>query len=136
MLQLCNAPRCPGAYLLMARTDQRQIRQYRYAKGFLDPSLFATDLVLAQPEVCLQLTVDLFHRPSALVGTDHLSRDPLVEIGHQDFCMLRADVTPFFAENHSDVPDVPQTQACAIHPEGFAARGAREAEHPDTLIIF
>src|SRR5215470_15852355 len=93
MLQLCNAPRCPGAYLLMARTDQQQIRQHRDAKGGLDPSLCPTDLVLTQPEVRLQLPVDLFHRPSALVCTDHLSRDPLVEIGHQDFRMLRADVT-------------------------------------------
>src|SRR5215467_1530536 len=109
MLQLGNAPRRPGAYLLMARTDQQQIRQDRDAKGVLDPSLVPTDLVLAQPEVRLQLTVDLFHRPSALVGTDHLSRDPLVEIGHQDFRTLRANVTPSFTQNHRDVPDVPQT---------------------------
>ena len=49
--------------------------------------------------------------------------------------MLWANVSPFSAENHGDVTDVPQTQACAIHPEGFAARGAREAGHSDTLII-
>ena len=38
--------------------------------------------------------------------------------------MLRADVPPFFTEHHSDVADVPQTQACAKNPEGFAAMGA------------
>ena len=92
-------------------------------------------LVLTQPEVRLQLTVDLFHRPSALVGTDDLSRDPLVQIGHQDFRMFRADVTPSFTQDHSDVTDVPQTQACTIHPEGFATLGSRKARHPDTLII-
>jgi hypothetical protein len=47
-------------------------------------------LVLTQPEVRLQLAVDLFHRPPSLVGTDYLSRDPLVQIGHQDFCLFRA----------------------------------------------
>ena len=91
----------------MAGTDQQQIRQDRYPKGVLDPSLLPTDLVLAQPEVRLQRAVDLFHRPSALVGTDHLSRDPLVEIGHQDFRMLWADVPPSFTQDHSDVTDVP-----------------------------
>ena len=91
----------------MAGTDQQQIRQYRYPKGLLDPSLLPTDLVLAQPEVGLQLAVDLFHGPSALVCTHHLSRDPLVEIGHQDFRLLWADVTPSFTQDHSDVTDVP-----------------------------
>src|SRR4030095_1020425 len=112
MLQLGNAPRGPWEHLLMAGTDQQQIRQDCYPKGVLDPSLLPTDLVLAQPEVRLQLAVDLFHWPSSLVGTDHLSRDPLVEIGHQDFRMFRADVTPSFTQDHSDVTDVPQTQAC------------------------
>src|SRR5215468_7475315 len=94
MLQLCHAPRCPGAYLLMARTDQQQIRQHRDAKGFLDPSLFATDLVLAQPEVCLQLTVDLFHRPPSLVGTDHLSRDPLARLVTRIFVCFGPKLCP------------------------------------------
>src|SRR5215471_2206590 len=108
MLKLGHTPRPPGAYLLMARTDQQQIRQHRDAKGLLDPSLLPTDLGLAQPEVGLQLAVDLFHRPSALVCTHHLSREPLIEIGHQDFRRLWADGTPSFTQDHSDVTDVPE----------------------------
>src|SRR5215471_6595763 len=134
MLQLCNTPRRPRENLLMADTDQQQIRQDRNAEGLLDPPLFPTDLVLTQPEVRLQLAVDLFHRPSSLVGTDYLSRDPLVQIGHQDFRMFRANVTPSFTQDHSDVPDVPQTQAGAIHPEGFPAPGTREARDQRALI--
>ena len=117
----------------MAGTDQQQIRQDCYPKGVLDPSLLPTDLVLAPPEVRLQLAVDLFHRPSSLVGTDSLSREPLVQIGHQDFRMLGAKVTPFFTQDHGDVADVAQTQAGAIHPEGLATLGARKAGHPDAL---
>jgi hypothetical protein len=60
MLKLGHTPRHPGAYLLMARTDQQQIRQHRDAKRLLDPSLLPTDLMLAQPEVGLQLAVDLW----------------------------------------------------------------------------
>src|SRR6266566_3713095 len=136
MLQLRNAPRLARDDLLMTRTDQQQIRQHRHTKGLLDPSFLLTDLVLAQPEIRLQLAVDLFHGPSSLVGTHHLSRDPLVQIGHQNFRLLRAEVTPSFTQNHGDVTDVPQTQACAIHPESFAPWDAWQAWHPDALIIF
>src|SRR4030095_5567239 len=85
MLQLRHAPRLTGENLLMAGTDQQQIRQHRDAKGLLDASLLCTDLMFSQSQVCLQLAVDLFHRPSALVGTDYLPRDPLVQIGHETF---------------------------------------------------
>ena len=47
-------------------------------------------------------------------------------IGHQDFRLFGAEGPPSLTQNHSDVTDVPQTQACALHPEGFAARGPRQ----------
>jgi hypothetical protein len=114
----------------MARPDQQQIRHDSYAKRLLAPSLCPADLMLAQSEVRLQLAIDLFHWPPSLVRTYHLSRDPLVQIGHQDFRMFGADVTPFFTQHHSDVADVPQTQACARHPESFATRGSWETGPP------
>jgi hypothetical protein len=114
----------------MAGPDQQSIGQYRDAKRFLNPSFLCADLMLAQPKVGFQRSVDLLHRPSSLVCPYHLSRDPLVQIGHQAFRLLRAEVAPAFTQDHSDVADVPQTQAGAIHPEGFPARGAREAGHP------
>ena len=119
----------------MAGTDQQQIRQHRNAKGFLDPSLLPTHLVDPQSQVCLEFPLDLLHRPPALVCTYHLSRRPLVQIGHQEFRLLRAQVPPSCTQDHSDVTDVSQTQACALHPEGFAALGSREAGNPDTVII-
>src|SRR4029434_412523 len=124
MLQLGNAPRGARENLLMAGTYQQQIGQDRHAKGLLDASLFPADLVYTQSPVGLEFSIDLLHGPSALVGTDHLSRNPFVQIGHQDFGIFWADVTPSFTQHHSDVTDVPQAQACARHPEGFAARGA------------
>ena len=111
----------------MARTDQQQIRQHRNAERLLDTLLICTDLVLPQPEVCLQFPIDLLHGPPSLIGTHHLSRRPLVQIGHQDFRMVWADVSPFFTQHHGDVADVPQTQAFAKNPEGFTAWGSRGA---------
>src|SRR5712692_3426850 len=135
MLKLSNTPRLARDDLLMARSKQQQIRQPGYAKGLLNPSLVLPDLVLAQPEVRLQLTIALFHWPPSLIRTHHLSRDPLVQSGHQDFRLFWAEVTPFFPQHHGDVADVPQTQAWALHPEGFAALGSREAGHPRALRI-
>src|SRR3954471_9515006 len=131
MLKLCYAPRCPRANFLMAGTDQQQIRQHRYAKGVRDAPFFRTDLVFTQPEVRLQLSIDLLYGPPSLIGTHDLSRRPLVQIGHQDFGMCQADVSPFFTQYHCDVTDVSQTEAVAIHPEGSAALGAWKARHPD-----
>ena len=120
----------------MAGPDQQQIRQDRYTKGVLDASCLSPYLGCPQSQGSLEFPIDLLHGPSTLVGTDHLSGDPLVQIGHQDFRLLGAKVTPFFTQDHGDVADVAQTQAGAIHPEGFAALRAREAGHPDTLRIF
>src|SRR5918912_1408298 len=114
MLQLRDAPRRSWENLLMAGTDQEQIGQYRYTKGVLDPSLLPTHLVYAQSQIGLEFPIDLFHRPPSLVRPYHLSRDPLVQIGHQDFRLLRAEVAPSFTQDHSDITDMPQTQACAI----------------------
>ena len=47
----------------MARTDQQQIRQHRNAERLLDTLLICTDLVLPQPEVCLQFPIDLLSVP-------------------------------------------------------------------------
>src|SRR5262249_982019 len=66
MLQLCNAPRCPGAYLLMAGPDQQQIRQHRNAKGFLDPSLLPTHLVFTQAQVGLEFPISTVSEQSLL----------------------------------------------------------------------
>jgi hypothetical protein len=89
----------------MAGTDQQQVCCHCNATGVLDPSCLAAHLVLAQPQVGLQFAVDLLHRPPALIRTHHLPRRPLVQIDHQDFRLLRAQVTPSFAQNHHDVTE-------------------------------
>src|SRR5262245_47579800 len=119
----------------MAGTAQQQIRQYRKAKGAFEASCLRTALGLARSEVRLQLAIDLFHWPPSLVRPYHLSWAPLVQIGPQDFRMFWADVAPFFTQPPRDVADVPQTQACARHPAGVAARGSWEMGPPDALLI-
>ena len=119
----------------MAGMDQQPIHQYRNAKGAFDASFLHTDLRRAQSAVRLQLAMNLFHGPPSLVRTYHLSGGPLVQIGPQDFRMFWADGAPFFPQHRCAVAAVPQTQAGALHPAGFAARGSRETGHPDALRI-
>jgi hypothetical protein len=107
----------------MAGTDQQHICQHSYAKGFLNSSLLSTHLICSQSQVSLKFPMDLLHRPPALVWTDYLSREPFVQIGHQDFCLFRSQLPLSFTQKHRDVTDVPQTQACARHPKGFIALG-------------
>jgi hypothetical protein len=117
----------------MAGTYQQHICQHSYAKGFLNPSLLPTYLLCPQSQVSLKFPMDLLHRLLASVCTNHLSRDPLVQIGHHDFCLFRAQVPPSFTQKHRSVTDVPQTQECARHPESFIALGVRDAGHPHAL---
>jgi hypothetical protein len=135
MLTLSHTPRRAWDDLLMARSKQQQRRQHGSTKGLLDPSLVLTALVLASPEVRLQLAIALVHGPPSLRRTPHRSRDPLVQSGPQDFRRFGAAVPPLFPQPHGDVAAVPQTPACALHPAGCAARGAREAGHPRALRI-
>jgi hypothetical protein len=62
MLQLRNTPRRPWENLLMAGTDQQQIRQHRNAKGFLDALLLRTDLGRPQPQVGLQFPMGMVQK--------------------------------------------------------------------------
>jgi hypothetical protein len=119
----------------MAGTYQQHLCQHGSAKGFLNPSLLPPPLVCPQAQVRLEFPLDVLHGPSAVVGTAHLSRAPLVQIGHEDFCRCRAQVPPSFTQHPRDSTAVPQPHAWARHPEGFTARGAREAGHPPAVSI-
>ena len=101
MLQLCKARRCPRENLLMVGTDQQQIRQDRHTKGVLDSSFLSTHLVCTQAQVGLEFSIDLLHGPLTLIGTNHLSRDLLVQIGHQTFRLFWAQVPPSLTQHHS-----------------------------------
>jgi hypothetical protein len=119
----------------MAGPDQQQLCQHRDAKGCLNMSFLCTDLVHVQAKVRLQFPGDLLYGPPALIGTHDLSRGPLVQIGHQDFGMFRATVTPFFTQHHDDVADVAQTQTFAVYPEGLTPLSTRETEDTRPLIM-
>src|SRR6266540_1991642 len=118
MLKLRYTPRLAGEHLLMARTDQQQIRHHRNAKGLLDPPLFSTDLLLAQPAVHLQRSIALFHQPSG--GILERTLFGLLEAG--DLCITQQDpFQPFWLARLC----FPDTHGCTLNARLTAQSRAR-----------
>src|SRR2546425_11562342 len=134
MLQLEDTPGFPRDNLVMTHAQHKQVSQHGDAHGFLTTLLVPADLVLAQPQARFQLPVHEFDRPTFLVDAYDLARRQFGQIGHQDFGMLRAQVTPFFTQDHSDVAYMTQTQARAIRPKSLAAFSALSG-NPGALVI-
>ncbi len=118
----------------MTSPQQEQIGQHRDPHGVATPFLVPTDLMLAQPHPRFQFPIHELDRPALLVNAHPLSRRQLRQIGHQYFGMLRARVTPFFTQHHSDITDMTQTQALAINPKGFATAALDLFGNPGSLV--
>src|ERR671912_2057715 len=120
MLKLKNTPRLPWRDLVMTSPQQEQIGQYCDPHRVRAALLVPSDLMLAQSQARFEFPIDELNRPTLLVHAHHLSRGQLRQIGHQDFCVPGAHVTPFFTQYHGDVTDMTQPQALAINPKGLA----------------
>ena len=105
----------------MTSPHQKQVGQYGDSHGVLTALIVSAHLVLAQSQTRFEFPIHEFYRPTLLIDAHHLSRGQLRQIGHQNFGLFWAQVTPFFAQHHGDITDMTQTQALAIRPKGFAA---------------
>ena len=119
----------------MTHPYHQQVGQHRDAHGLLTAVCVPTDLVLAQPQTRFQLPVHELDRPAFLVDTHDLARCQLGQIGHQEFRVVGADVTPFFTQYQGDIPDMTQTQARVIRPKGSAAFPPMLSGNPGALVI-
>ena len=82
----------------MTHPHHQQIGQPSDANGLLTAVGVPADLVLAQAQARFQLPVQQLDRPTFLVDAHDLARGQLGQIGHQEFRVVGADVTPFFTE--------------------------------------
>ena len=118
----------------MASPQQEQVGQYRNPDGICAPPLVTTDLMLAQSQSRFEFPIHEFYGPALLVNAYHLSRRQLQQIGHQYLGILRAHVTPFFAQYHGDFSDMTQTQALAVSLKGFAILILDVFGNPSSLV--
>ena len=84
---------------MMTHPQHKQIGQHRDAHGFLTAVCVPADLVLAQPQARFQFPVHQLDRPAFLVDAHDLARCQFGQIGHQEFRVVGAEVTPFFTQN-------------------------------------
>jgi hypothetical protein len=56
------------------------------------------------------------------------------QIGHQEFSIFGAHVTPFFGQNHGDISQVLETGEFFKDPEGLASFVIRQARNPGLAI--
>src|SRR5215217_1370889 len=135
MLKLKNTPGFARDNLVMTRPQHKHVGQHCNADRFLTPVLVPTDLMLAKPQPRLEFPMYQLDRPTLLVDAYHLSRCQLGQIGHQEFRVVGADVTPFFTQYHGDIPDMTQTQARVIRPKGSATSPPMLSGNPGALVI-
>ena len=119
----------------MTHPHHQQVGQPRDANGLLTAVCGPTDLVLAQAQTRFQLPGHELERPAFLVYAHDLSRRQCGQIGHQEFCVMGADVSPFFTQYQGDIPDMTQTQARVIGPKGSAAFPPMRSGNPGALVI-
>ena len=130
MLEFREAPRFSRNDLMMTQSQHEQVGEHRNPKGLFMPFQVATHLMLAQAEVRFQISIDELDTPAELVQPHDLPRRHIRQIGHQELCVSRADVTPGFAQHQGHFSNVAKTQAFGINPIGFAVEPLRKAWNP------
>jgi hypothetical protein len=90
----------------------------KLSEGLFKPVAFPSNLMLPQSHVRFEIPIDELDTPPILIQPHHLSRRHIRQIGHQEFCVTRADVTPGFAQHQGHFSNVAKTQAFGIHPNG------------------
>ena len=136
LLQLKDTPGLSRLDQMGASAQQKQIGKKGDADGFFDALLLAGDLMLAQPQGTFEFPHQQFDGPPSLIDEQDLSGGQLGQIGHDEFSVFRAEVTPFLTENHRGVSDMTQRQVLSIGPEGFPSFAFDQVWDPGALIVF
>jgi len=121
MLEFRETPWFSRNDLMMAQPQDKQVRQQGNPEGFFMPLQVAAHLMLAQSEIRFQAPIDDLDTPPELIQPNHLSRRHIWQIGHPEFCVARADVTPGFTQHQGHFSNVAKTKAFSIDPIGLAA---------------
>src|SRR4029434_7317044 len=135
MLKLKNTPGFSRGDLVMTYAKHKQVGQHRNTHGFLATVFVPTDLMLAQAQTRFEFPVHQLDCPTLLVDAYDLARCQFGQIGHQDLGLFGADVTPSFAQHHSDIPHMTQVQARMIRPKGLPALSRVRSGDAGALVI-
>ncbi len=124
LLEREDAPGCSWLDMLGLQAQHYQIRHERdghrsfYSRGIL------SDLCMPQAQSAFQFLKTDLHRPSSKINRYHYARGCHREIGHEQFSLFGAVVTPPSTEDHGDITNMAQLGLFDEGPEGpLPARG-------------
>ena len=120
----------------MTRPQHKQIGPHRDPHGICAPLLVATDLMVAQSQPRFAFPIHELYGPAFLVDAHHLARCQLRQIGHHDWCIFGAHVTPFFTQHQGDVAHMTQAQVGVIRPKCLGAFARVLSGNTGALVIF
>ena len=124
LLEREDAPRGSWLDMLGLQAQHYQVRHERDSHGsFHSRSIFG-DLCMPQTQTAFQFLETDLHRPSSEINHYHYARCCHREIGHEQFSLFGAVVTPPSTEDHSNITNMAQLGLFDEAPEGpLPARG-------------
>ena len=135
LLEREGTPGCPRLDLLGPQPQQQQIRHDRHGDRTLYPGRILGDLRLAQAHDALQFFDAEFDRPSSEIERHGQVSSGLRQIGHEQFGVLGALVTPPSTQDHRDISDLPQLSSFGKRPEDPTTSAGHDQGHADLAII-
>ncbi len=135
LLERKDTPRCPGLDMRGLQTQQDQIRHKRDGHGSFHSRGIFGDLSLSQTQTAFQFLEADLHRPPSEIDHHDQRRARHGEIGHQQFGLFGAVVTPPSTEEHGDISNMAQVCRFDEGPEGPVSVSGNKSRHPDLRIM-
>lgn len=130
-----GAPRSPRLNLLGAPAQPQQIRHEGHGHRALSPCRVLGDLVLAQPDDAFQFLDPEFDRPSSQIECHSPGSGGLRQMGHEQFRVLGAVVTPPATQYDRDISHLPQLGPLGNRPQDPAPSVGHDQGPADLAVI-
>ena len=128
----------PGAArlnLFGSQAQQQQIGHNGQGYRAFNPCSVLGHLGLPQAHDSLQFFDAEFHRPSSQVACHRDVSCGLRQIGHEQFSVFGAVVTPPATEHYGDISDLPQLRTFGKRPEDPASGAGHDQRHADLAVM-
>src|SRR5918998_222348 len=135
LLEREDAPRGSWLDMLGLQAQHYQIRHKRNGHRSFHSRGILSDLCMPQTQSAFQFLETDLHRPSSKINRYHYARCYHREIGHEQFSLFGAVVTPPSTEDHGDIAKMAQLGMFDEGPEGPLPARGNQRGHPDSMVM-
>ena len=132
LLEREDAPCGSWLDMLGLQAQHYQIRHERDSHGSFYACGIFGELCLPQAQSTFQFLKTDLHRPSSEINRYHQACCCHREIGHEQFSLFGAVVTPPSTEDHGDITNMAQLGLFEEGPEGPLPARGNQRGHPDS----